>query len=142
MALQHKPGFIPVLVAMIVLLNLAVAYVLLTADRDTVFVEGQPMHMACSFKQHFHVPCPACGMSRAVVMTLHGDVSEASTMNPGGPLGVLTALYFSLAMFWLALRRGRRTVQLIQWSTAALGMLAMVAVFVHWIRAVAAGPSF
>lgn len=124
--------------AAMLLVELAAAHVLLTADRETVFFEGKPIHVACSFKQHFGVPCPACGISRSVVLTLHGDVATASDLNPGGPVGVLAMLYFSAAMLWLALRRSARTVTVIQWSTAFLGFTLIAVVCVHWIRAVAA----
>jgi hypothetical protein len=136
----RRVWLLPVMFAAMLLFELAAAHVLLTADRDTVFFEGKPIHVACSFKQRFGVPCPACGMSRSVVMTLHGDVATASALNPGGPLAILTTLYFTGAMLWLALRRGTRTVTFIQWSTAALGMVLIAAVCVHWIRELAAGP--
>jgi hypothetical protein len=137
----------PTLFAAMLLLELAVAHVLLTADRETVFFEGKPIHVACSFKEHFGVPCPACGISRSLVLTLHGDVTTASQLNPGGPLAVLTTLYFAAAMLWLALRRRLRpgadlagTTKAIQWSTAILGIALMAAVCVHWIRVLSAGP--
>lgn len=136
MPIHSKPGFVPVLIAAILLLQLALAFVLLTADHDTVYVDGKPIRVACSFKQHFGIPCPACGISRSVVMTLHGDVATASDLNPGGPLGVLLMLYFSAAMLWLALRRSDRTIRVIQWSTASLGMVLIAAICVHWVMAV------
>jgi hypothetical protein len=136
MPIQSRPGFVPVVIAAILLLQLAAVYALLTADHDTVYVDGRPIHVACSFKQHFGIPCPACGMSRSVVLTLHGDVGTASSLNPGGPLGVLLTLYFSAAMLWLGLRRSDRTVRVIQWSTACLGMVLIAVMCVHWVAAV------
>jgi hypothetical protein len=138
---DRKAALLPAVFAAMLLLELAAAHVLLTADRDTVFFEGRPIHAACSFKQHFGVPCPACGISRSLVMTLHGDVATASVLNPGGPLAILTMLYFAGAMLWLAVRRKlrpsadfERTTRVIQWSTALLGITLVVAVGVHWIR--------
>jgi Protein of unknown function (DUF2752) len=137
---DRKGAVLPAVFAAMLLLELAAAHVLLTADRDTVFFEGKPIHSACSFKQHFGVPCPACGISRSLVMTLHGDVATASVLNPGGPLAILTTLYFAAAMVWLALRRKlrpsadfARTTKVIQWSTALLGVALIAAVGVHWI---------
>ena len=145
MAVRDKPGFVPAFIAAILLFQLAAAYALLTADRETVFFEGRPIRVACSFKQHFGVPCPACGISRSLVLTLHGDVASASELNPGGPLAVLTAVYFAVSMLWLALRRRsrpnedlKRTTKAIQWSSATLGITLMGAVCVHWIRELAA----
>lgn len=131
---MRRAWLLPVMFAAMLLFELAAAHGLLTADRDTVFFNGKPIHVACSFKQHFGVPCPACGISRSVVLTLHGDVATASELNPGGPVGVLTVIYFSIAMLWLALRRSARTVTVIQWSTAALGIALIGVVCVHWIE--------
>jgi hypothetical protein len=132
------------LFAVMLLLELAAARTLLSADRETVYLNHQPIRVACSFKQHFGVPCPACGMSRSLVLTLHGDASTAAELNPGGPLAILTTLYFAAAMLWLALRRKLRpdadfgkTTKAIQWSTAALGIVLMLAVCLHWIRELA-----
>ena len=62
-------------------------------------------------------------------------------MSPGGPLAILTMLYFAGAMLWPAVRRKLRpaadfdrTTKVIQWSTAAMGITLMVAVGIHWIR--------
>jgi Protein of unknown function (DUF2752) len=142
-AVRKSNWLLPALFAAMLLVELAAAHVLLTADSETVFFEGRPIHAACSFKQRFGVPCPACGISRSLVMTLHGDVATASVLNPGGPLAIFTMLYFAGAMLWLAVRRKlrpaadfERTTKVIQWSTAAMGITLIVAVGIHWIRVI------
>ena len=136
-----KPGFLAAFLAAMLLGELAAARMLLSADRERVTIAGMPVDAACAFKQRFGVPCPACGMSRSFVLTLHGDLATALDLNPGGPMLVLGILYFSGAMLWLSFRqrlRSRpnlsRTVRRIQWSTAAVGVSLMAVVCVHWIR--------
>ena len=60
---------------------------------------GQGLWKGCLFKQLFHVPCPSCGSTRAVMALLQGDVTSSLTYNPMGmllaallvvlPLGIL-----------------------------------------------------
>jgi hypothetical protein len=44
----------------------------------------------CVFAHVFHVPCPGCGSTRAVVALVHGDLDGVVRYNPLGP--VLAAL--------------------------------------------------
>ena len=48
--------------------------------------------MKCAFKQRFGIPCPACGMTRAVVLTFARKAFTAAELNPGGPALVLGAV--------------------------------------------------
>ena len=45
--------------------------------------------MRCPTAQLFHVPCPGCGMTRAVLLLVHGVVPSSLAMHP---LAVPTAL--------------------------------------------------
>jgi hypothetical protein len=137
--IASRPGFIAGLLAVMLLGELAAARLLFDADREGVTVAGVPWRTACAFKERFGIPCPACGMTRSVVLSLHGDVSTAAELNPGGPVIVFGLLYFSAAMIFLAFRqRARPPAQLggakrfIQWSTAAVGMMLISVVCVHW----------
>jgi hypothetical protein len=41
-------------------------------------------HMAaCSFRSHFGIDCPGCGMQRAAISLLKGDIVESFHYNPG-----------------------------------------------------------
>ena len=55
------------------------------ANLDQVWVFGRELHWGCWFKEHFGIPCPTCGMTRSVILTLHGNFSDAVLMNPAGP---------------------------------------------------------
>ena len=136
--LASHPGFVPWLIAAILLLDLGAARLLFSADREHVTFAGATFGAACAFRERFGVPCPACGMTRSVVLTLHGDVATAAELNPGGPVAVFGLLYFSGAMVWLALRGAEPTKRRIQWSTATLGGILVAVVSAHWIRILAA----
>lgn len=49
---------------------------------------------ACLFKRIYHIPCPACGSTRAVMEIFHGHLKEAFMLNPNGFLiiSILTVL--------------------------------------------------
>jgi hypothetical protein len=40
----------------------------------------------CVFAHVFHIPCPGCGSTRAVVALLHGDLHGVFEYNPLGPV--------------------------------------------------------
>jgi hypothetical protein len=137
----HRPGFIPLLIFAVLAIELAAAAWLMAADREGVTVAGIPWDMKCAFKERFGVPCPACGMTRRVVLTLHGQVTTAAQLNPGGPMLVFGAAGFSAMMLWLGLREWlrpgddfARMKQYIRWGTATVGMGLIAVVGMHWIR--------
>lgn len=137
--IASRPGFIAGLLAVMLLTELAAARLLLDADREGVTVAGVPWRNACAFKQRFGIPCPGCGMTRSVILTLHADVSTAVELNPGGPVIVFGLLYFSAAMIVLAVRQNVRpsrepvaAKRFIQWSTAVVGIVLISIVCVHW----------
>ncbi len=53
---------------------------------------------ACLFKRIYHIPCPACGSTRAVMEVFQGHLKEAFMLNPNGLL--LTAILIALPL-WL-----------------------------------------
>jgi hypothetical protein len=135
-----RPGFAASVVAAVILMELAAAGLALSADRNHVYLFGKrEIGTMCLFKQRFGVPCPTCGITRSVVLTLHGEPGTAWQLNPGGPIAVLTTLYLSGAMLALAFfqRAGRdsaagRASRQIRFSTVTLGVALAAAVAVHW----------
>ena len=54
---------------------------------------GQGVWSGCLWKEVLHVPCPACGVTRAIVSLLQGNVADALRLNPLGlPLAALLVL--------------------------------------------------
>lgn len=76
----------------IMLLDALAARLALTADEARVYVLGHPITWECAMRR-MGLPCPTCGMTRSVVLALHGEIARAWHVAPGGPVlaaGVLT----------------------------------------------------
>ena len=54
------------------------------------------MHIPCGFARMFHVPCPGCGSTRAMLALASGDVHGLLQFNPLAPF--MTALVVLLAV--------------------------------------------
>ena len=83
--------------AAVFLLPLIVLRIAGQADLDHVWILGRELHWECWFKERFGIPCPTCGMTRSLILTLHGHLSQALHSNAAGPflvvgLGVLAAI--------------------------------------------------
>jgi hypothetical protein len=111
-----RPGIPPAAAGLAILLDAAMARILLQADEARVYFLGHPLNWACSFHARFGLPCPTCGLTRSVILTLHGQVARAWRMAPGGPaltLGVLFAaagvLILAGVQFWTANRPANRS---------------------------------
>lgn len=40
------------------------------------------LEMQCIYLRFFHIKCPGCGMTRAMLSLLHGNLGEAFSLNP------------------------------------------------------------
>jgi len=77
----------------------------LRADEEHVFVLGRPIEWVCALRARYGLPCPTCGLTRSVVMSLHGEFARAWGVAPVGPVLVVGALAFAIVMLVLALSR-------------------------------------
>jgi hypothetical protein len=130
------PGFVGAsLLALLALLR-AVA----TTTPERVFLFGRELTWGCLFQRAFGVPCPICGMTRGVLLTLHGHVSDALRLNPAAPALMLGVILFALAMIFVAfyqstrdpLRAGRLHARVRLATRAYAGMLLAI-MCAHWI---------
>ena len=90
-----------------------------------------PAHppLACPLRAATGVPCPMCGMTRAVVAAVHGDFAASLRYNPGGLVVVVAAIVLLLG----GARLGRMRAPV--WAVAAAsGAL--------WAYNVALNPTF
>ncbi len=115
---------------------------LATATPRAVYFNGRELDWACSVRQTFGVPCPACGLTRSVLLTLHGHLGAAFEINPGGPLVVLGVALLAALMFSLALPRRAAParardalVRRVVLAASAYGCLTGVVLLAHWLRA-------
>lgn len=60
----------------------------------------------CPTKLLFGIPCPGCGMTRACLLLLHGDILEAIKMNPN----ILIAFPFIVGVPLLCFMKGKSGV--------------------------------
>jgi len=133
-------------VGLVLLLQLALAGLLLRASELGVWLAGIPLGGACLFRQRTGLPCPTCGMTRSVVLSLHGHLSAALRLNPAGPLWVLAVGVIAVALLWLSWRQrtcgpaeaqaAARWVRVL--ALAHGGALGLVLAF-HWVHAVLHG---
>jgi hypothetical protein len=62
-----------------------------------------PLHpgIACPLRAVTGVPCPFCGMTRAVVAAVHGHVATSLTFNPAGIIVLALAVCALVRPAWL-----------------------------------------
>ncbi len=60
----------------------------------------------CPIATVLHVPCPACGSSRAVDALVHGDLAGVARWNPIAPVAVAALATLGLQTAWAAYREG------------------------------------
>lgn len=95
------------------LAELALASVLLTADQDFVYFLGHRINYVCAARQRYGIPCPTCGLTRGFVLTVHGKAGEAWRLSPTGPLAALGMFGMgTMLLIYAALERRRKQFQL------------------------------
>lgn len=100
----------------------------------TIADNGQSI---CLFKRIYHIPCPACGSTRAVVELCHGNVRESFLLNPNGILlGALMVIIPVWLIIDLSLRKDS-FYRFYQWVDKTLGnkvifFLFFLIVLLNW----------
>ena len=138
-----RPGVAAGVVGALMALQVVLLGVLGSATTESVSFAGRELHWGCSFREWFGIPCPNCGMTRSVLLSLHGQLGDAVSLNPAGPLLVLGILLFSAAMFFLmayerrhtgaALARARTSITR---GSVAYAALLLVVWMGHWVRVI------
>lgn len=62
-----------------------------------------PAHpaIACPLRAATGIPCPFCGMTRAVVAAIHGHLATSLAFNPGGSVVLVLAVVALFRPAWL-----------------------------------------
>jgi len=124
-----RPGFPALVIGCVTLADALAARWLLRADEEHVFVLGRPIAWVCALRSRFGLPCPTCGLTRSVVMSLHGEFGRAWRMAPVGPMAVVGLVALAVAMLVLAW---------LQWKSHEVDALKWEPVARVWIRRSAA----
>jgi hypothetical protein len=122
-----RPGFAAIVLGALIVAHLAVAGLLFTADRDFVYFGSKPLPAMCSFRKTFGIPCPTCGITRGVVLSLHGKLTDAMATNAAAPVLVGAALSLGLCVLGMGVlqsaERRKAAERLADW-TRRIGVTA------------------
>ena len=99
--LASRPGLAPTATGLAIMLDAALAWLVLRADEARVYVLGHPIGWVCGLRSRLGWPCPTCGMTRSVVLSLHGEVEKAWHVAPGGPVALFGLLALAGALLAL-----------------------------------------
>ena len=117
----------------------------LRADQFLVYAFGQAVGAACAYRVGTGLPCPTCGVTRSLVLSLHGEFANAWQVAPVGPVAVfgLIALAAGLLVLGVAQTTGRTALAQIiaKWmrrSALAYSGAAAVVWIAGWLAALAA----
>jgi hypothetical protein len=92
----------------------------------------------CPVQNYAHIPCPSCGLTRAVVCFLHGDFARSVAFHP---LGVLVVILF---IAWAVLAFKQKTLTRRQQNGLAviLGGLLLLFWGLRWLGYLPALPAW
>ena len=95
----------------------------------------------CPFRLITHLPCPGCGMTRALLALFHGDLHSALTIHPLSPFAAAL-----LSGWWvnnLLLALGRPKAVNVPDAVTRLWWVALMIALVLWIARLAGhlGPT-
>ena len=99
--LASRPGLAPAAAGLAIMLDAALAWLVLRADEARVYVLGRPIGWVCGLRSRLGLPCPTCGMTRSLVLSLHGEVERAWHVAPAGPVALFGLLALSGALLVL-----------------------------------------
>jgi hypothetical protein len=139
-----RPGAPAGFTGTLIALQLILWRVVGSASADSVSLVGHELHWGCLFKQLFGIPCPTCGMTRSVLLTLHGHIGQAWTLNPAGTLMVFGTILFGAAMFLLMFYQQTQTPisverveRKIRHGALTYAALLIVVLLGHWFYEIA-----
>jgi hypothetical protein len=118
MPLAARPGFPAFVIGCAILADLGLGRLLLWADEARVYFAGHALNFQCGFRAATGLPCPTCGLTRSVAMSLHGEWVRAWKLAPAGPVAVIGLGIFAVAMLALAALQnggGARAALAIDW---------------------------
>lgn len=73
---------------------------------------GQGIWKGCLIKYFLHIPCPACGSTRAIIAIINGHIQEALALNPLGFVLLALLILLTVGIPYDYLRRQRNLYHL------------------------------
>jgi hypothetical protein len=113
-------------VAVLALLAIGLVQTVLVALR----LPGWP----CAFRQATGIPCPGCGLSRALASLLHGDVSRALAFHAFAPVAVACGLLLAASVVLRDAPRQRLAARVAAFeSSTGIAVWLAAAFLVYWV---------
>ena len=66
---------------------------------------GHTLGLSCAVRARLGLPCPTCGITRGVVLAVHGRIGEAWNLSPGGVAAVIGMTLLAVALVVLGWRQ-------------------------------------
>jgi hypothetical protein len=113
------------------------ARLLLRADDSYVYFLGRPVAVTCWLRNHLGIPCPTCGLSRGLVLSLHARWSEAWRIFPVAPVALAGALLLASALLAVACLQawGSPAASLVARQARKWGLVWIAGATLLWIGA-------
>jgi hypothetical protein len=101
---------------------------------QTVLVALRLPGWPCAFRQATGVPCPGCGLSRALAALLRGDLVSALTFHAFAPLLAVCGLVLLAAAFLPQAARARLSARVGSFeSRTGIAVWLAAAFLVYWV---------
>ena len=72
--------------------------------------------IVCPSKLIFHIPCPGCGITRATIMFLRGNVLQALAFNPNVIFSIMFIFLVPTFLIFDAIKRKTYTLKAFVWG--------------------------
>lgn len=115
-----------VISGIVILADTLAARLAFSADATRIYIFGHPIAWECSMRRA-GLPCPTCGLTRSMVMMLHGEFARAWQMAPGGPVLLAGALLAAIALLIWGVRQKRVPQAVKPWLRAGAMVYAAAA---------------
>jgi hypothetical protein len=126
-----------------ILAQLAVLHLALRADAQRAFLFDYPLPTLCALRESLGLPCPTCGLTRALGLTLHGELGAAWQLFPAAPLLLLSLAAFAAALITIDWRRAASSARratpraFLTRATLGAGGISVVVWLVDYARRIA-----
>ena len=105
--LLSRPGLVSAIAGLWILVELAAIRACFDATTAGVTFLGHALPWYCAVRTRLGIPCPTCGITRSVVLALHGRLADAWMLSPGGATALAGVAALAVALVLLGARQWR-----------------------------------